>query len=81
MSQSDPTPSSRPLLVSLTRAVLKVAGSLLLTVRILVVLVVILLWGMIEKHYGDTAAKFGIYGSWWFNALGLSWPSMPTCGA
>ena len=60
------------MLVSLTRAVLKVVGSLLLTVAILVVLVAILFWGtVVEKNYGATAAKFGIYGSWWFNALGL----------
>ncbi len=72
MSQADPTPSSRPLLVSLTRAVLKVTGSLLLTVGILVVLIALLLWGtVIEKNYGAAAAKFGIYGAWWFNALGL----------
>jgi hypothetical protein len=59
-------------LVSLTHAVLKVAGSLFLTVAILIVLVAILLWGtVVEKNYGATAAKFGIYGAWWFNALGL----------
>ena len=72
MSQSDTTTSSRPLLVSLAHAVLKVVGSLFLTVAILSVLIVILFWGMaVEKKYGDTAAKFGIYGSWWFNALGF----------
>ena len=60
------------MLVSLMRAVLKVLGSLLLTVAILVVLVAILLWGtVVEKNYGATAAKFGIYGSWWFNGLGF----------
>ena len=59
-------------MVSLTRAVLKVVGSLFLTVAILIVLVAILLWGtVVEKNYGATAAKFGIYGSWWFNALGF----------
>ena len=51
---------------------LKVVGALQLTVLILGLLVLILLWGMtVEKSYGDTAAKFGIYGSWWFNALGV----------
>ena len=60
------------MLVSLTRAVLKVAGSLFLTVAILIFLVAVLLWGtVVEKNYGATAAKFGIYGAWWFNALGL----------
>ncbi len=59
-------------MVSLTRAVLKVVGSLFLTVAILTVLIAILLWGtVVEKNYGATAAKFGIYGSWWFNALGI----------
>ncbi len=71
MSQADTASSSRPLLVSSTQAVLKVVGALYLTVLILVALVAILLWGMlVEKQYGDTAARFGIYGSWWFNALG-----------
>ena len=60
------------MLVSLGRTALKVVGSLLLTVAILAVLIAILLWGtVVEADYGATAAKFGIYGSWWFNALGL----------
>jgi hypothetical protein len=60
------------MLVSLTRAVLKALGSLILTVAILIVLVAVLLWGtVVEKNYGAAAAKFGIYGMWWFNALGL----------
>ncbi len=60
------------MLVSLMRTVVSVLGSLLLTVAILVVLVAILLWGtVVEKNYGATAAKFGIYGSWWFNGLGF----------
>ena len=60
------------MLVSLAHAVLKRVGSLFLTVTILLVLIAILLWGtVVEKNYGATAAKFGIYGSWWFNALGL----------
>ncbi len=43
-----------------------------MTVAILILLVAILIWGtFIEKDYGDAAAKFGIYGSWWFNTLGL----------
>ena len=30
------------------------------------------MWGtVVEKNYGATAAKFGIYGSWWFNTLGF----------
>ena len=58
--------------VSLLHSLSKVLGSLLLTVAILVVLVAILLWGtVVEKNYGATAAKFGIYGSWWFNGLGF----------
>jgi len=60
------------MLVSLVHASLKVVGSLILTVAILVLLVAILLWGMaVEAKYGATVAKFGIYGSWWFNTLGL----------
>ena len=54
------------------RAVLKSVGSLWLTVGILIVLIAVLLWGtVVEKYYGDMAAKFGIYGAWWFNLLGL----------
>jgi hypothetical protein len=59
------------MLVSVIHAALKVVGSLFLTVAILAILIVILLWGMsVESNFGATAAKFGIYGSWWFNALG-----------
>jgi hypothetical protein len=54
------------------RSVLKSIGSLWLTVGLLLVLIGILLWGtVVEKYYGTTAAKFGVYGSWWFNTLGL----------
>jgi hypothetical protein len=60
------------MLVSLLTSPLKLVGSLLLTVVILFLLIAILLWGtVVEKYYGATAAKFGIYGSWWFNTLGL----------
>jgi hypothetical protein len=72
MPDSDSPPSERPILVSLVHSVLKVVGSLYLTVTILFFLVAILLWGtVVEKNYGATAAKFGVYGSWWFNGLGL----------
>jgi hypothetical protein len=57
---------------SLLRGLLKFVGSIWLSVIILFVLVVIMLWGtIVANKYGDTAAKFGIYGAWWFNALGL----------
>jgi hypothetical protein len=60
------------MLVSLAYPVVKLAGSLVLTVVILILLVGVMLWGtVVEKNYGATAAKFGIYGAWWFNALGL----------
>src|SRR5208282_6491740 len=66
------TSAPQPLLVSLARAVLKLVGSLLITVVILLMLIAIMLWGtVVEKNYGATAAKFGIYGSWWFNTLGF----------
>ena len=53
-------------------AMLKSVGSLWLTVALLVLLIGILLFGtVIEKYYGATAAKFGVYGAWWFNLLGL----------
>ncbi len=51
---------------------LRSIGSLWLTVTLLILLVAILLWGTtVEKYFGANAAKFGIYGSWWFNLLGL----------
>jgi len=60
------------MLVSLAHAALKLVGSLWLTVAILIVLVFILLGGtVVYKVYGATAAKFGIFGTWWFNGLGL----------
>ena len=73
MPESDaPPPSERSLLVSIPCAGLKVVGSLFVTVAILVLLIAVLVWGtFVEKIYGDTAAKFGIYGAWWFNALGF----------
>ena len=72
MSDSESQISQPPLLISLVRRMLKPIGSLWLTVAILAALIAILLWGTVtEKDYGATAAKFGIYGSWWFNALGL----------
>ncbi len=72
MPYSGSPSSRRPLLVSLAHAASKVIGSLFLTVTILVVLVAIMFWGtVVEKNYGATAAKFGIYGAWWFNALGF----------
>ncbi len=71
MPPSDSDNSSRPSSEGLLRAALESIGSLLLTVLLLVVLVGVLLWGTtVEKYYGDTAAKFGIYGSWWFNGIG-----------
>jgi len=60
------------MLVSVTHAALKLVGSLLLTVAILIVLIGILLAGtVVYKVYGATAAKFGIFGTWWFNGLGF----------
>ncbi len=60
------------MLISFADTFSKVVGSLILTVVILVVLVAIMFWGtVVEKNYGATAVKFGIYGSWWFNALGF----------
>lgn len=58
--------------ISPLRSVLKSIGSLWITVAVLLLLIVILLWGtVVANKYGDTAAKFGIYGAWWFNALGV----------
>ena len=72
MPDFESSPSRQPMLLSLGRAVVKRVGSLLVTVAILTVLIAILLWGtVIEKNYGATAAKFGVYGAWWFNTLGL----------
>jgi hypothetical protein len=67
-----PPTASQPLLLSFARSVLKVVGSLFLTVGILILLIAIMVMGtFIEKGYGATGAKFGVYGSWWFNTLGF----------
>ena len=73
---TDPVRTSRsdrvPPQASVLYRLLKLVGSIWLSVIILFVLVVIMLWGtIIANKYGDTAAKFGIYGAWWFNALGF----------
>ncbi len=59
-------------MLSFARSVLNLVGSLLLTVVILILLIAIMVMGtFVEKGFGATAAKFGIYGSWWFNTLGF----------
>ncbi len=61
------SPEISPIRLALIRA-----SSLWLTVILLIVLIGILLWGtVVEKYFGATAAKFGVYGSWWFNTLGF----------
>lgn len=66
--RSTPASPAPPVL----RRLLKTIGSLWLTVAILFLLVFIMLWGtIVANKYGDTAARFGIYGSWWFNAIGF----------
>lgn len=60
-------------MISFARSVLNAVGSLFLTVGILMLLIAILVLGtFIEKGYGTTGAKFGVYGSWWFNTLGFT---------
>jgi hypothetical protein len=74
MSQSsaEPLPSSRTAPWNPIQALLKTVGSIWITVVTLVVLIAVLLWGtIVANKYGDTAARFGIYGSWWFNSIGV----------
>jgi hypothetical protein len=67
-----PPPSEPSPLVSVAKSLLSVVGSLLLTVVILFFLIFVLLVGTVEeKYYGATGAKFGIYGTWWFNGIGF----------
>ncbi|MGA2031619.1 MAG: hypothetical protein ABSG68_05145 [Thermoguttaceae bacterium] len=48
------------------------AASLWITLALLIVYVVVLGWATcLETWYGSAAAQFGIYGAWWFTALGV----------
>ncbi len=49
----------------------RACASLQLAVVLIGVLVVVLGWAtFVESRYGAAAARFGIYGTWWFAALG-----------
>jgi hypothetical protein len=53
------------------RNVLKILGALQLAMALMAVLIVVLIGGtFVEKWYGDAAARFGVYGTWWFTGLG-----------
>jgi hypothetical protein len=47
-------------------------ASVWFAIGLMVVLVLVLAWGTWVCHvYGDPAAQFGIYGTWWFTGLGV----------
>lgn len=49
---------------------MEAAASLYLALVLLAVLAVVLMWGTYLEHtFGEAAAKFGIYGAWWFTVL------------
>ena len=50
---------------------LRACGSLYLTLGLITILVVMLALGTcLENWHGEAAAKFAVYGAWWFVALG-----------
>ncbi|MGA2618405.1 MAG: cytochrome c biogenesis protein CcsA [Thermoguttaceae bacterium] len=49
---------------------LRALGSVRLAICVMVALVAVLVWAtLLEKWYGDAAARFAVYGAWWFTAL------------
>jgi ABC-type transport system involved in cytochrome c biogenesis permease subunit len=63
--------SFRWLAVRCVLACLRTCGSLYLALGLMTVLVVMLALGTcLENWHGEAAAKFAIYGAWWFVALG-----------
>ena len=63
--------AKHPLAVRWALGLLKTLASLELAVFVMAILVAVLVWGtFVEKWYGDAAARFGIYGAWWFTGLG-----------
>jgi hypothetical protein len=62
----DPSPS-----IGWASRLLRACASLYLAVGVMLVLVVVLGWATcLEMWYGEPAAHFGLYGTWWFTALG-----------
>ena len=61
---------SRISLLSWASGLLKVCASLELAIVLLVLLTAVLALGTcVESWYGEAAARFGVYGAWWFTAL------------
>jgi hypothetical protein len=53
-------------------ACLRVVGSLYIALGLLLVLTLVLAWAtLLDQSYGEAAARFGVYGSWWFTVLGF----------
>lgn len=62
--------SDQPLLVRWLLGLYEFAASLKLAVLLITSMVVMLIWAtFIESYFGAPAARFGIYGTWWFLAL------------
>ncbi|MGD0901102.1 MAG: hypothetical protein ABR915_25000, partial [Thermoguttaceae bacterium] len=71
MPNPDLPSAQRPLPVRWLLQCLSIAGSLYLAIALMGILVFVLALGTcLENWYGEAAAKFGIYGAWWFTLLG-----------
>lgn len=71
MPSLNPQSAKHPFVLRLALGLLRALASLELAIFVMAILVAVLVWGtFVEKWYGDTAARFGIYGAWWFTGLG-----------
>ncbi len=71
MPHSRPASFDRPLPVRLAFGLFRVCASLQLAVVLIAGVAVLLAWAtFVESRYGAAAVRFGIYGTWWFTAIG-----------
>jgi hypothetical protein len=72
MSTSNLRSRDEPPPVSWVVRLLGICGSVHVALGLLMVLAIVLAWAtLVEKSYGEDAARFGIYGTWWFTVLGF----------
>jgi len=61
----------RPFPLNVLMGIYRAAASMQVAVVLIAVTTVLLVWAtFVYNQYGETAARFGIYGTWWFNTLG-----------
>jgi len=70
MTRSDSSPPRRPFPLRLLWWLYRSLASLQLAVVLIVILAVVLAWAtVVENRFGLKVAQFGIYRTWWFEAL------------